>query len=170
MSVLAKSRGINLLNLVRRSEAAEEIEAAGMTNVVSTSEPDWKDKAREIIGEGRVVSAIDSVGGETSAALVELLGPDGELVVFGTATGAPMPLSSGELIMKQITVKGFWGSRVSAEMDPEVRQRLIKELVTLVAKGELVLQVEAVFDLAHATEAVKAALTPGRAGKVMFKG
>ncbi|WP_424933154.1 zinc-binding dehydrogenase [Amaricoccus macauensis] len=170
MSVLAKSRGINLLNLVRRSEAAEEIEAAGMTNVVSTSEPDWKDKAREIIGEGRVVSAIDSIGGDTSAALVELLGPDGELVVFGTATGAPMPLSSGELIMKQITVKGFWGSRVSAEMDPEVRQRLIKELVTLVAKGELVLQVEAVFDLDHPTEAVKAALTPGRTGKVMFKG
>lgn len=169
MSVLAKARGINLLNLVRRSEAAEEITAAGMTNVLSTSDADWKGKAREIIGEGRVVSAIDSVGGDIPSALVELLGPDGELVVFGTATGAPMPLSSGELIMKQITVKGFWGARVSAEMDPDLRKRLIQELVTLVAKGDLVLETGGTYDLDHPADAVKAALTPGRAGKVMFK-
>lgn len=170
MTVLAKARGIRLLNLVRRPEAAEELREAGIENVLSTSEDGWLDQARALIGEGGAVSAIDSVGGETGAALVELLGSDGELVVFGTATGAPLPLSSGALIMKQVTVKGFWGSRVSQEMEAGQRTRLIGELVTLAAKGALPLEAESVHPLDNVSEAVKAALTPGRKGKVMLRG
>jgi NADPH:quinone reductase len=170
MVTLAEARGINLLNLVRRDEAVKELTDMGIGNVLSTSDADWVQKARDIVGEAGAASAIDSVGGDVSADLVELLGLDGELVVFGTATGAPMPLSSGALIMKHITVKGFWGSRVSADMDPEERKRLITELVTLVAKGELVLEDGGVFALDDVAKAMKAALTPGRAGKVMIRG
>ena len=170
MVTLAKARGINLLNLVRRDEAVKELTDMGIENVLSTSDADWVQKSRDIIGAAGAASAIDSVGGDISADLVELLGLDGELVVFGTATGAPMPLSSGALIMKHITVKGFWGSRVSGDMAPEERKRLITELVTLVAKGELVLEDGGVFDLDDVAKAMKAALTPGRAGKVMIRG
>ncbi len=170
MVTLAKARGINLLNLVRREEAVKELKDMGIENVLSTSDADWQKKARDIVGNAGAVSAIDSVGGDVSADLVELLGLDGELVVFGTATGAPMPLSSGALIMKHITVRGFWGSRVSKEMDPAERKRLITELVTLTAKGELVLEDGGIFAIADVTKAMKAALTPGRAGKVMIRG
>ncbi|QDY71127.1 zinc-binding dehydrogenase [Qingshengfaniella alkalisoli] len=169
MTVLAKARGVNLLNLVRRNEAAVDLRDAGIENVLSTSAADWIEQARTIIGEGRVMSAIDSVGGDTSADLVDLLSQDGELVVFGTATGAPMPLSSGALIMKHITVRGFWGARVSADMAPDDRTRLITELVTLTMGGQLVLETGGVFGLDQVTDAVTAALTPGRAGKVMLK-
>lgn len=169
MAILAKARGIHLLNLVRRDEAAAELRAAGIDNVLSTSAPDWKDKARALIGDGRAISAIDSVGGEISADLVDLLASDGELMVFGTATNAPMPLSSGALILKQITIKGFWGSRVSAEMAADKRVRLITELVTLAAQGTLVLETGGSFALDQVRQAMEASLTPGRAGKVMLK-
>jgi NADPH2:quinone reductase len=170
MVTLAKARGINLLNLVRREEAVKELTDMGIENVLSTSDAYWQKKARDIVGNAGAVSAIDSVGGDVSADLVELLGLDGELVVFGTATGAPMPLSSGALIMKHVTVRGFWGSRVSREMDPAERKRLITELVTLTAKGELVLEDGGIFAIDDVTKAMKAALTPGRAGKVMIRG
>ena len=87
-----------------------------------------------------------------------------------TATGAPMPLSSGALIMKQITVRGFWGSRVSAEMAPEERKRLITELVTLAAQGALRLDVGGTYGLDDVSEAVTAARTPGRSGKILLRG
>ncbi|MFD0982739.1 zinc-binding dehydrogenase [Tropicimonas aquimaris] len=169
MVSLAKARGIHLLNLVRRPEAAEELRQIGAENVLSTSEPGWLDRARELVGPGGAVSAIDSVGGETAGDLVELLGEDGELVVFGTATGAPMPLSSGALIMKHITVKGFWGARVSREMDPQMRMRLIGELVTLAANGKIALDDGGHFAIEDIADAVKAALTPGRGGKIMIR-
>lgn len=169
MAGLAKARGIHLLNLVRREEAAEALRAAGIENVLSTSDAEWVKAARALIGEAGAVSAIDSVGGEIAGKLVELLGKDGELVVFGTATGAPLSMSSGELIMKHITVKGFWGSRVSGEMAPDVRMRLIGELVKLAASGQLPLDAGGSFALSDSAEAMKAALTPGRSGKVMLR-
>lgn len=169
MAVLAKSRGIRLLNLVRRPEAVAELEARGIENVLSTSDDGWKQKAQELLGPDGAVSAIDSVGGEISADLVDLLGVDGELVVFGTATGAPMPLSSGALIMKHVTVKGFWGSRVSRDMAPDDRKRLITELVTLAASGALKLDVAGTYPLDQVTDAVTAATTPGRSGKILLR-
>ena len=169
MTVLAKSRGINLVSLVRRPEAAAELQGLGIDHVFSTSKPGWKEHVRGLTGEAGATSAIDSVGGEIAADLVDLLGRDGELVVFGTATGAPMPLSSGALIMKHIHVRGFWGSRVSSEMPAEDKTRLITELVTLAAKGELKLDTGGTFPLEKITEAVEAALTPGRAGKILLQ-
>ena len=170
MVTLAKARGIKVLNLVRREEAVQELIDLGIENVLSTSDADWKEQARSIIGEAGATSAIDSVGAEISSGLVELLAVDGELVVFGTATGAPMPLNSGDLIMKHITIKGFWGSRVSQNMPAEQRTRLITELVTLVASGKLSLDAGDTFSLDNPTEAMRAALTPGRSGKVMLRG
>ncbi len=169
MVALAQARGIHLLNLVRRPEAAAELAALGAEHVISTSEPDWQAQAAALVGD-RAVSAIDSVGGEVSAALVELLAVDGELVVFGTATGAPMPLSSGALIMKHITVRGFWGSRVSRDMAPETRKRLITELVTLAVQGRLQLDTGGIYALDEITAAVTAARTPGRGGKILLRG
>ncbi len=169
MAVLAKSRGINLLNLVRRDDAVTELTDLGMDNVLSTGTEGWQKKARKLVGKDGAVSAIDSVGGEMGAELVDLLGVNGELVVFGTATGAPLQLNSGALIMKHITVKGFWGSKVSSEMNPAERKRLITELLALAVKGELTLEDGGSFGLDDVTAAMKAALTPGRAGKVMLR-
>lgn len=168
MAVLAKARGINIVNLVRRPEAVTELQAMGLENVISTSDANWQDAVRAAIGNDRAVSAVDSVGGAVGAALVDILAADGELVVFGTTTPDPLPLSSGALILKQITVKGFWGSRVSAEMPADERKRLITELVTMTIKGELVLTEGGIYPLSEVSEAMDAALTPGRVGKVMF--
>lgn len=169
MTVLTKARGINLVNLVRRPEAVEALRGAGVENVFSTSDDRWKEAVRAVVGQGGAVSAIDSVGGDISADLVDLLAPDGELVVFGTATGAPMPLSSGVLIMKQVTVRGFWASRVGERMDPARRGELIGELVGLALQGRLTLGVGGIFGLDQLAEAITAAQTPGRPGKVMLR-
>jgi NADPH2:quinone reductase len=55
-------------------------------------------------------------------------------------------------------------------MDPAQRNRLITELLTLAVKGELQLEDGGSFDLDDVTAAMTAALTPGRAGKVMLRG
>lgn len=169
MNVLAKARGINLLNLVRRPQAAQELADMGIENVLVTTDADWKEAASAIVGTSGAVSAIDSVGGDLANDLTDLLAVDGELVVFGTATGAPLTLSSGTLIMKHIAVKGFWGSRVSADLPVEDRKRLITELVTLAATGKLTLADGGSFGLDVVTDAIQAALKPGRKGKVMIQ-
>ncbi len=68
-------------------EAVEELTAMGMTDVISTSDPDWVAKARAIIGKDGARAAVDSVGGAVAAGLVDLLGTEGLLVTFGSTTG-----------------------------------------------------------------------------------
>ena len=167
---LAKSRGVRTVNLVRRAEAVAELEKLGMENVLSTSEEGWQTRAKDIIGEGGAQAAIDSVGGPIVADVADLLGLNGVLAIFGTATGVPLELRSGSVISNHLVVKGFWGSRVIGEMSADEKTRLIGELVGLAVQGKLHLPSGGEFSLDDAVAAVHASLTPGRDGKILLRG
>ena len=169
LAALTAAHGFHLVNLVRRPEAIAELSDMGMTNIVATSDANWVEQVKAITGPDGARSAVDSVGGAIGARLIDVLGQDGELVIFGTATGEPMPLNSGALIFKQITIKGFWGAKVSTAMANDKKGRLIGELVTLAAQGKLPLPVGGIFDLADAAKAMDAAQVPGRAGKILLR-
>ncbi len=169
LAVLAKARGIHTINLVRRDEAVDELEALGMDNVISTASKGWQQKAKNLLGEKGARAAVDSVGGALGEDLIDLLGYKGVLSIFGSATGAPLALSSGTIIFKQLSITGFWGAKVIAEMPDANKARLIGELVKLAANGTLDLTVGGTYGLADIAAAIVAAQTPGRAGKIMIK-
>ena len=169
LAMLAKARGIHVVNLVRRDEGVDELAALGIANAVSTASDGWKERVTEITGGAPIRAAVDSIGGDASGDLMHLLGDNGLLVSFGSMAGEPMRIPSGATIFKQAVVKGFWGSKVSAAMAPEKRAALIGELMRLVASGELKLPVEAVFGLDRIKDAVAASLASGKAGKVLLR-
>lgn len=168
-AALAKAKGIHTVNLVRRAEAVAELNALGFENVISTDQDDWKEQAQALIGVAGAKAAVDSVGGTMGEDLVDLLGWQGELITFGTATGAPLTLNSGALIFKHITVKGFWGAKVTEMMEPAKRVALITELVTLAATGQLSLDAGGVFAIDDIAQAMTAAQTPARSGKILIR-
>jgi NADPH:quinone reductase-like Zn-dependent oxidoreductase len=169
LAMLAKARGVHVVNLVRRDAGVAELEALGIANAVSTAAPDWKKKVTELTGGTSIRAGVDSVGGAASGDIAEILGDDALLVSFGSMTGEPMQISSGPVIFKQLTIKGFWLTKVRSTMSVGDRMRLVGELITLVAKGEIRLPVDGVYDLADIGAAVKASLTPGKTGKVLLK-
>ncbi len=169
LAMLAKARGVHCINLVRRDAGVAEMDALGIDNTVSTAQPDWMAQVRKRVGEGALVAAVDSVGGRASGELMTLLAEGGTLVSFGSMTGEPMQIGSGDVIFKQATVKGFWGSKVSQAMAPDDKRRLVGELLRLAAAGGLSLPVDAIFGLDQVAEAAKASLEPGRNGKVLLR-
>lgn len=169
LAMLAAARSVHIVNLVRRDAGVDELAALGIANAVSTATDRWQDRVGAITGGAPVRAAVDSIGGKASGELMALLGENGLLVSFGSMTGEPMQISSGDLIFKQAAVKGFWGSKVGAAMSTETRRRLIGELLRLVAGGELKLPVEAIFRLDRIADAVTASLAPGKTGKVLLK-
>lgn len=169
LAMLAAARGVHVLGLVRRDAGVDELKALGIDNVLSTTQPDWKARAQALLGDTLAHAAVDSIGGQASADLVSLLGDNGTLVSFGTMAGEAMQIPSGDLIFKQATVKGFWGSKVSQQMSVENKRRLVGELLQRVLSGELELPVQAIYGLDDVAEAVTASLLPGRKGKVLLK-
>lgn len=168
LSQLARTRGIHVINLVRRAEAVKELSDLSIDNGVSTSEADWKDKVRAITGGDPIAVGIDGVGGTASGDMLSLLGEGGQLISFGVMSGQPMQISSGDVIFKQAVVKGFWLAKLMTTMAPQDMRRLVGELVSRAASGDMLLQTDGVYPMADAAKAMLAAVEPGRKGKVLL--
>ncbi|MBW8761597.1 MAG: zinc-binding dehydrogenase [Microbacterium sp.] len=169
LAQLGAARGVNVLGLVRRSAGVEELRAQGIENVVATDQSDWVEQAAKITGGAPIVAGVDSVGGAASGQVLSLLAENGTLVAFGAMNSPVMEIASGDVIFKQATVKGFWGSKVIQTTDAATRGALFGELIQRVSDGTLTLPVAGVFDAADAADAMRASSTPGRVGKVLLK-
>ncbi|MFA0923547.1 zinc-binding dehydrogenase [Xanthomonas fragariae] len=169
VAMFAAARGINVINLVRRDAGVDELKVFGIGNGVSTAQGGWQDQVRALAGNAPIVRAIDSVAGKAASDLLGLLAESGELVSFGSMTGEPLEISSGDVIFKQATVRGFWGSKVMQATQAEDKRRMIGELLNAALDGRLALPVEAVFDLEDADKAAAASAEPGRRGKILLR-
>lgn len=169
LAMIAAARGIHVLNLVRRKEAADELATLGIGNVVQVGADGWEGDVRTLTGGAPVVAALDSVGGEESGQLLGLLGEGGLLLTFGAMSNKPMVVNPGDLIFKQATIRGFWAAKVGSGPRRAEVPRAIAELARLAATGALKLPVEKTFSLEQAAEAAAACMQPGRTGKVALR-
>jgi NADPH:quinone reductase-like Zn-dependent oxidoreductase len=168
LAMIATTRGIHVVNLVRRAEAVEELRALGIDNVVSTDATDWQGKVKTLTGGASIVAGVDGVGGASAGDLMDLLSEGATLVSFGAMSGKPLQLSAGDLIFKQAVVKGFWLSKIMGSADRADIGRWMSELVRLVATGAVKLQSAGIFPLERIAEAAAASVEPGRPGKVLL--
>ncbi|TWG92618.1 NADPH:quinone reductase-like Zn-dependent oxidoreductase [Nocardioides sp. J9] len=166
---LGAARGVNVLGLVRRADAVDELAALGIGQVVATDGDDWRDRVQEIAGGAPVAVGVDSVGGRASGEVLSLLAENGLLVVFGAMQSPTMELSSGDLIFKQASVRGFWASTVARTMPAEQRNALYAELAQRIGDGSLTLPVDRIVALEDVRDAAAANAEPGRSGKVLLR-
>ena len=161
-------KGVNVLGLVRRDAAVDEMAALGFKTVVATEGEDWQEKVRTITGGAPILRGIESLGGDGAAQLSGILADGAQLISFGAMTGRPLKISAGELLFRNISVKGFWGAK--PQVKPERIGELLGELIRDAAAGKLVLDIEAAYPITDVAEAVRASGEPGRKGKIALKG
>ncbi|MFF9564023.1 zinc-binding dehydrogenase [Leifsonia sp. NPDC014704] len=166
---LGAARGLNVVGLVRRSAGVEELRAQGIERVIATDDASWRDRLAEITGGAPITAGVDSVGGSSAGDVLSTLAENGTLVVFGAMASPTLELASGDIIFKQATVKGFWGSVVSREMPADQRGRLFQELFARLQDGTLTLPVAGVHGLDDIAGAVAASGEAGRVGKVLLR-
>lgn len=168
LNQFAGEAGVKVVNLVRRDGGVAEMAALGIGNTVSTEGKGWRDQVKTITGGAPIVRGLDSIGGDGPEALLSVMAERSEVVSFGNLSGQKIALSSDMILFKQAVVRGFWGAKPRAS--GEAIGKMIGELVTAAAKGELKLVVDGVFGLEQAREAAKASGEPGRKGKVAIRG
>lgn len=166
---LGAARGLNVVGLVRRDAGVDELRAQGIDRIVATDDEGWRDRLAEITGGAPIRVGVDSVGGSAAGDVLSTLDVNGTLVVFGAMASPTLELASGDIIFKQATVKGFWGSVVSREMPADERGRLFQELFGRIKDGTLTLPVAGIHPLDDIASAVAASGEPGRVGKVLLR-
>ena len=166
---LATGRGLHVLGLVRRAGAVDELASQGITGVVATDDDGWRERAHEMTGGAPLVAGVDSVGGAAAGDVASLLAEGGTLAVFGSMGAGTLQIAAGDVIFKQLVVRGFWGNRVSAAMAPAKRAALMGEVFQGLAAGTLTLPVAASYPLDDVARAAAASLEAGRVGKVLLR-
>ena len=119
-------------------------------------------------GKG-VPFALDAVGGDTGERVLNCLGPQGRMVVYGALDDKPIPISTRVLIMGSKGVQGFWLADYVRHRSPLKMLFLLRKVGKLISKGILVSEIAATFPLDKIKDAVQAAETPGRQGKILLK-
>ncbi len=167
---LAALRGFRTINFVRRPEQVAELESLGADAVFCTTDDDVVARVQAVVGKAGVKGAIEAVGGATGALALQCLRPGGTMLAYGLLSGEPIPVHSGEMLFRGLTLSGFWLSHWFKVTPPGAIVDAVSALMSYMAAGDLTPPVEAEYDLADYAAAVAHAERPGRQGKVLLTG
>jgi NADPH:quinone reductase-like Zn-dependent oxidoreductase len=165
---LAKLAGYKTLSVVRRAEAGEPLKALG-ADVVLVDGDDLGERAAEALGGAQLRIVLDGAGDATSGALAGSLEFGGTVVAYSSQTGQASLLPIGDLIYRELRLRGMWLINWVREAPREEIEKTVGYLAGLFDKGELSAAVEATYPLEKYQDAFAHARQPGRTGKILFQ-
>jgi NADPH2:quinone reductase len=166
---LGRHDGFKTVNVVRRSEAKEELSRLGADAVISSSEGPIDEQVKRITGGDGVRYALDPIGGETGTGVFRSLAPGGRLVIYGTLSGEPIQIDPRHMISGRKVVEGFWLGHWMRDRSIPSALLLFREIASLIRQGVLSSQIGPSFALDQIREAVGQAETVARNGKVLLR-
>lgn len=130
---VGKLMGARVIACARGAEKLAIARAAGADEVIDSDTPDLK-AALKSLGGADVV--YDPVGGDAFDAALRATRPDGRILAIGFASGTVPQVPANLLLVKNITVIGFWwgGYRAFA---PHLLQDSLATLMRWHAEGRL---------------------------------
>jgi NADPH:quinone reductase-like Zn-dependent oxidoreductase len=164
---LAKLRGFKTVNVVRRESAVADVQALG-GDVVVVDGDDLRKRVREATGGAAITLGIDAVGGIATDRLASCLAEGGIVVNYGGMSREPCLLAPRNLIFNDVALRGFWLARWFRKAPRDKQIALMGELAQLIATGRLHTRVQATYDVSEIKQAVAAAASGERSGKILI--
>jgi len=104
---IAQARDLKIAGIVRRSELIPEVEKLG-ADFVGVESPELPKQIQIATGGMPISLGLDAVGGPATATMASVL-PQGLIfVIYAWLSGAPIQVSQGDLIVKRLSIHGFW--------------------------------------------------------------
>lgn len=163
----AKRRGLKSINIVRRESALAAVESQG-GDVNLVDGPDLHKRVKEATGGAQIHLAIDAVGGEATNHLANCLAPEGVVVNYGMMSGQSCQMSPANVVFRDVSLKGFWLSRWFQNASREAQLKLFGDVIKQIATGQIKANIAAEYDVSQIKEAVAAAASGERDGKILI--
>jgi len=158
---IAKSRDLNIVGIVRRSDLIPEVKELGV-NFAGVESPELPKQIQSATGEMPIFLGLDAVGGPATATIASVLSAGAHLVVYAALSGLPIHVPQGDLIGKRLKIHGFW--MYYEEYLPKIRAALT-EATEVVASGKLTLPITTTYKPSQIKEAIEHAQ---RGGKILL--
>ena len=140
--------GAEVVAVARGADRLQVCRAAGAHHLIDSDAGDLADTLRAL---GGVDVVYDPVGGDSFAAAFRATRPEGRIVVIGFASGEVPQIKANHLLVKNLTVSGFWWGGY-LEFRPEVVRDSLATLLGWYADGRLHPHIGATLPLDRAAE------------------
>jgi len=131
---LSKKHQVPGIHIVHRADLVEALKKEGADFVLDSSHPQFESDLKAACEKMKVKYAIDAVAGEMTGVLGRSILAGGEISVYGVHSGKPCEVGPGELIFRNIHVKGFWLSTYLKEKNPLEMIQLLFDLKSLLKR------------------------------------
>ena len=161
------------LCVVRRERYRESLKRAGADAVIvfdpeTDTFASFQEAVSEIVGKDGVGYAIDPVGGLSASAVIQVLGPGGRILLFGTLSDQPISFSPRTIMERGITVEGFWLGSFMNSRGLLFKLKLVRRITQLIRSGVLATEIAARFSFDQIAEAVRTAEDRDASGKALL--
>jgi NADPH:quinone reductase-like Zn-dependent oxidoreductase len=163
---IAKQIGLRTVNIVRREELVEELQALG-GDVVLSDGKDLAKRAAQATERARIALGLEAVGGESTLSLMSCLAPGAKVVNYAGMSAQPAQAAQPNIIFKRQSIEGFWLVNWFQDAKPEEVSALYRQLLPLLLSGGIHVPIEATYALADFGEAL--AHASKAKAKVLFK-
>lgn len=167
VQLLAKKRGISLIQVVRNEKQKESIGTDNAQNILNSADPRFDINLRHAVKDLNATLAFDAVGGEMTRRLLLALPYGGSVIVYGNLSGEQPVVDHKSLVTDNKTVKGFYLVNWLKE------NGLVNTLKTILVARDMLnkhisVPVQARFDLDDANQALETYFSSMSRGKVLL--
>ena len=156
-----------VIGTVGSAEKARLVMELGADAAINYREENVVDRVRELTNGAGVDVVLDGVGADTFESSVQSLAPFGRLVAFGQSSGAPTPVSFGQLYGDNKAIVGYsTGGRRRTR--PESLRPAGLAVLKLLAAGRWKPVIGATYPLEEAGDAQRLVEDRGSVGKVLL--
>jgi NADPH:quinone reductase len=163
----ARNVGAASVGVAGGATKVDVVRRLGATVAVDYTRPGWAEEVRSGLDGREVTVVLDGVGGALGRGALELLGVGGRLLMFGWASGEPIPLSAMDLFARGLTAGVAVGPKLLSR--PGGLRELETRALDAAATGRLIPLIGQTFPLAKAADAHAALETRATTGKVVLK-
>jgi NADPH2:quinone reductase len=162
---IGKRLGARVIASARGKDRLAVAKAAGADHLIDSEAPGLKDALRAL---GGVDVVFDAVGGAAFDEALRASKPDGRLLAIGFASGQVPQVAANLLLVKNLTVIGFWYGGYQAHA-PQAVAASMAELLHWRAEGSLHPHVGQVLPFAALPEGLDLLRTRRATGKVVIR-
>lgn len=130
---IGKRMGATVIASARGADKLAAARTVGADHVIDSTSPDLLDHLRSL---GGIDVTYDTVGGPGFEAAMRATRPDGRILAIGFASGEVPMIKANHLLVKNISVMGFWWGGYLA-FAPSILDDSLSTLLDWYAAGEL---------------------------------
>lgn len=162
---LGKLMGAEVIAVARGADKLQIAKDMGADHLIDSATDDLRTAIKDLGGADVVY---DPVGGDQFTAAMRATNPDGRLIPLGFASGTVPQIPANHLLVKNISVIGYWWGGY-AQTNPKALNDSLAKLLTWYAEGKIEPHVSTILPLDQTQDGLELLRKRKATGKVVIE-